>query len=69
MKKSMIAQCPSLKDSQILSDEMMEGIESGGSCKETCKKKCVTNIGPGPFDDSDDVKPINIEDIEKLLTK
>lgn len=37
-----------LKDSLILSDEMMDGFESGGSCKETCKKQCVTNIGAIP---------------------
>ena len=43
MKKSMIEQCPSLKDCQILSDEMMDGIESG-ACKEACKKTCVTDM-------------------------
>ena len=65
----MIEQCHSLKDSQILSDVVVDDIECSGSCKETCKKQCITNIDPDPFDDSDDVKPINIEDIEKLLTK
>ena len=43
MKKEIIKNFPSLSESQILTDEMMDGIESG-ACKQSCKKSCITNM-------------------------
>lgn len=45
--KEVIDKFPSIKETQVLSSEMMSEIESGDSCEKNCQPGCKKGCTPG----------------------